>query len=164
MTAEDRTAAPRRGARRVLALAGVLMAAAAVVLFAVGPGGDGGSGDVPEAGSRFRDEGAAARSLGDVSGRLPLERAVAQLFVAGFQNQRGPSRAWGALLVTDANYVSPTQLRSLTQALDRRVRRRGAAAPLIVADPVFLGDLGPRDAVDLGIEGTPEEARATARR
>ncbi len=164
MAAEDTASTPRRGARRLLAVAGLLMAIAAIVVFAVGPGGGDDGGPVPEAGSRFRDEAGAARSVGQGEARQPLERAVAQLFVAGFENARGPSRPWGALLVTDANFVSAGQLRTLTRRLARRARRQRAPAPLIVADPLFLGALGPQDQADLGLEGTPAQARATARR
>lgn len=94
MAAEDTATTPRRRARRVLALAGLLMAIAAAVVFAVAPGGEDEGGTVPEAGSRFRDEAGAARSIGEGAARQPLERAVAQLFVAGFQNDRRPPRPW----------------------------------------------------------------------
>jgi beta-N-acetylhexosaminidase len=163
MAAEDTAASPRRGARRVLAVAGVLMAIAAAVLFAVGPGGGDEAGDVPEAGSRFRDEAGAAREVGQAERAGRLERDVAQLFVAGFQNQRPPRRRWGALLVSDVNYVSPTQLRELTRRLARRAIRAGDPVPIVMADPQLLGRLGPAEPVDLGLEGTPEQARASAR-
>jgi beta-N-acetylhexosaminidase len=163
MAAEDRTTAPRRGLRRVLAAAGVLMAIAAVVVLVAGTGGGPDGGTLPEAGSRFRDETGAARNVGDAESRGELARDVAQLFVVGFQNERPPTRRWGGVVVSDANFVSPTQLRALTRRIARAALREGDPVPLVLGDPALLGELGPRDPADLGLDGTPAQARASAR-
>ena len=163
MAAEDRTTEHRRGLRRVLAAAGVLMAIAAVVVLVAGTGGGEGDDAVPEAGSRYREEGAAARSVGDADSAGQLERDVAQLFVAGFQNAKLPTRRWGGVLVSDANFDSPTQLRGLTRRIARAAIREGDPPPLVLADPALLGELGPQEPYDLGLEGTPQQARASAR-
>ena len=170
----------RRRLRRLLAAAGVLMAVAAVVLLAVDPfADDGRPGDVPEAGSRFR-EGDRERSLIEAlapvvgtkpaSAELPVERAVAQLFAVGFEGQAPPEelvrrmreRAWGFVVVGESNYGSPSQLRDVVDTVERAARRGKQSAPLFAADPDQLGRLGPPPAPDIGLDGTPAEARAEA--
>jgi beta-N-acetylhexosaminidase len=149
----------------MLALAGLLMAVAAIVLFAVGPGSDdgGGEGAVPQGGSRFGGERATDRPA--TGGRSqPIEQAIPQLFVVGFPGEQRPERAYGALLVRDTNYRSPTQLRALVRRVDRDARRERRAPPLLVADPGELGNLGPAAQPTIGAEGAPADARETARR
>ena len=155
----------RKGARRALALAGLLMIVAAIVVFAVGPGSgdDGDGGPVPEAGSRFGGERATDRP--QTGGKQqPIELAVPQLFVVGFPGEERPDRAYGALVVRDTNYRSPSQLRTLTRRIARDARRARRAPPLFLADPGELGNLGPAAQPTLGAEGEPADARETARR
>src|SRR5688572_4247701 len=109
-----------RGRRVVLIVAGVLMAVAAIVVF-VGSG-DGGAdrpagGPGNEAGSRFRgDEPARDKAAPELTS-AETEARVARLFIAGFATATGPQRAWGGLLVTDTNYASPSQLRTMVGGL-----------------------------------------------
>ncbi|HEX8208270.1 MAG TPA: glycoside hydrolase family 3 N-terminal domain-containing protein [Solirubrobacteraceae bacterium] len=180
-----------RGGRRLLAALGVLMAVAAVALLVIQPFEDSsGGGSVPEAGSRFRDgEGTdpAARgtdpstslleALSPVLGGgqtpsagMPVERAVAQLFAVGFEGQTPPrglvrrmrTRAWGFVTVGRANYGSPSQMRDIVDGLERAARRGGQTPPLVAADPDALGRLGPPPAPQIGLDGTPAEARSEA--
>jgi beta-N-acetylhexosaminidase len=72
-------------------------------------------------------------------------------------------RAWGVVLVGDANYESPSQLRDVTDAITRAARRGEQVAPLFAADPEALGNLGPAPAPEIGLEGTPADAQAEAR-
>jgi beta-N-acetylhexosaminidase len=158
------TSEGRRGARRMLAIAGLLMAVAAIVLFAVGPGSGDDEGDraVPQGGSRFGGERATDRTR--TGGRSqPIEQALPQLFVVGFPAEERPERTYGALLVRDTNYTSPSQLRALIRRLDRDARRARRAPPLLVADPAELGNLGPAPQPTIGSEGSPADARETAR-
>ncbi|HEX8122751.1 MAG TPA: glycoside hydrolase family 3 N-terminal domain-containing protein [Solirubrobacteraceae bacterium] len=178
MVEQDR----RRRLRRLLAAAGALMAIAAVVLIALDPLGDDGGGDVPEAGSRF-GQGASEGdqslldALAPVLGakateeEVPVEQAVAQLFAVGFEGREPPrrllarmrDRAWGLVLVGEANYASPAQLRGVVGAVERAARRGRQAAPLFAAtEPDALGRLGPPPAPDLGLDGTTQEVRAEA--
>jgi beta-N-acetylhexosaminidase len=158
---EDRSTGPRR----LLAVVGALMAAAAVVLFVVGPGGSDERRDARpagEAGSRFRGATEGTSTGAGAASAAAIERRVAQLFVAGFATRTGPQRTWGGLLVSDANYASASQLRGLVRRLGRRARRSGSPAPLVFADPADLGGLGPRPAPEIGAEGTQSEARSEA--
>ena len=177
----------RRRLRRLLAAAGVLMALAAGVLLIADPDSDEpATGDVPEAGSRFREEADADQSLLDalgpvLSARGPeggatVEKAVAQLIAAGFEGTSPPEsfrvrmreRAWGVVLLSAANYESPSRLREAIDAVERGARRGDQIAPLIAADPRALGGLGPEPAPDIALDGEPsdaeEEARDAARR
>ena len=168
--------------RRLLAALGVLMALAAGVLLLVEPFEERDTPrDVPEAGSRFRgDEGARDRSLLDALApvfasrpagpTLPVEQQVAQLFAVGFEGQAPPrdllrrmrSRAWGFVLVGRGNYASPSQMRDIVGALERAARRGRQTAPVVAGDPIGLGRLGPPPAPEIGLDGTPEEARSEA--
>jgi beta-N-acetylhexosaminidase len=156
-----------RGTRVAFAVAGVLMAAAAIVLFVVDPGAQAPAGDARpagEAGSRFRPE---APTDGGDAPRLSAaeaERRVARLFVAGFPTRTGPQRIWGGLLVSEANYASAAQLNTLVRTLQRRARRAGRPTPLVLADPAQLDGLGPAPAPTLGAEGTPADAQASAQK
>ncbi len=155
------------------------MVIAAVVLLAVDPFGDGGTGgDVPEAGSRFGagEEQSVLDALGPVvatkptAPALPVEQAVAQLFAVGFEGTRPPGamvrtmrrRAWGVVIVGATNYRSPSQVRAAVDALDDAARRGRQAPPLAATEPGALGDLGPPPAPDIGFDGTPAEAREEA--
>jgi beta-N-acetylhexosaminidase len=186
MRVEDRRVAPRR----LLALAGLLMAVAAVVLFVTDPAGDGDGaterlrpGD--EAGSKFRDQARAERDTtlldalrpvigprrADVPRGLPLPRAAAKVLAIGFDGrtptrrmrQRFGERDWGAIVVGVDNYASPSQLRSLRLTASRAARRARHESPLLAADPRALGALGPASQVELGIDGTQAQARREAR-
>jgi len=159
------TSEGRRGARRVLLLAGVLMAVAAVVLLVVSPGGDDGpsGGPVPEAGSRFRD-GERPSRIDAKAEPATIERAAAQLFAAGFAAGERPQRVWGMVVVDAGHFRSAPQLRRLATSLRRSARRADRPLPLVLADPEELGSLGPADQPTLGVEGSPADARETARR
>ena len=169
--------------RRTLAAAGVLMAVAAIVLLATDPlSDDGRAGDVPEAGSRFRgdEERRRDRTLLDAlapvlatkpaSAGLPIEEAVAQLFAVGFEGQTPPetlvrrsrTRAWGVVLLGSGNYGSPSQVRDVVGRVERAARRGRQVRPLFAADPDALGRLGPPPAPEIGLDGTPSEAREEA--
>ena len=156
-----------RGRRLLFIAAGVLMAVAAIVVFVSSDSGSGdrrASGPGNEAGSRFQadeqpEQGARPELTADETARR-----AARLFVAGFPTGTGPQRAWGGLLVTDTNYVSPSQLRTMVTGLQAAARRDKKPPPMIVADPATLGNLGPADAPTIGAEGTQEDARETALR
>jgi beta-N-acetylhexosaminidase len=154
------------GVRWAFSVAGALMAAAAIVLFVVSPGASAPAGDpVPtgEAGSRFGTPTATqAAPAGPRLSKSATERLVERLFVAGFPTRTGPQRNWGGLLVTDANFASAEQFRTLVRRLQRRASRVSKPVPLIVADPALLGTLGPVDAPTLGAEGTPAAARTSS--
>jgi beta-N-acetylhexosaminidase len=179
MVEQDR----RRRLRRLLAAAGALMAIAAIVLIAVDPfAEEDRPGDVPPGGSRFGPAAEQDReqslidTLGPViaakpaSAGMPLEQAVAQLFAVGFEGQEAPERlldsarerAPGIVVVGEANYRSPEQLRGVVDRVGRAARRGKQEIPLFAADPDALGRLGPPPAPDIGIEGTPDEARTEA--
>ena len=172
--------------RRLLAAAGVLMAVAAAVLLVVDPLSDDGpdTGTVPEAGSRFGEGDTqtlleALAPVLEAKGQrteVPLEQGVAQLFAVGFEGTDPPralkermrSRAWGVVVVGASNYASPSQLRDVVDGLEREAKRGKQALPIVAADPDDLGRLGPPPAPEIGLEGTPQEARkeslAAARR
>ena len=186
MRVEDR----RRAPRRLLALAGLLMAVAAVVLFATDPSGDGGGTSErvrpgEEAGSKFREAADADRDTtlldalrpvvgprrANVPRGLPLPRAAAKVLAVGFQGttptrrmrQRFGARDWGAIVVGSDNYASPSQLRGLRRAATRAARRARHESPVLAADPRALGALGPAAQVELGVYATPEQVREEAR-
>jgi beta-N-acetylhexosaminidase len=172
----------RRRLRRLLAALGALMAVAAVVVLVVDPAGDDDSaGPVPEAGSRFRGADQARDqslldALAPVLGArppttgMPAEQAVAQLFAVGFEGSapngelldRMRTRAWGVIVLGATNYGSPSQLRDVVDELERAARRGKQPVPLVAADPDALGRLGPPPAPDIGLDGTPDEARSEA--
>ena len=164
------------------------MAIAALVLFVVDPGSDdtgGAGGPVPEAGSKFREEAEARRDVtviealrpllgarrADVERGLPLARAAAKVLAIGFEGtapnaelrRRFAARDWGALVVSNNNYVSPSQLRTLSRFAARSARRARHEPALLGANPALLGNLGPRPQVELGAEGAPADARTEAR-
>jgi len=171
-TAEE--SRPSRPGRR-LALAGVLMALVAAALFAgVGPGGDDDErpAATPQAGSRFGTPPQRPRERGAGEGpALPEERRIAQLFVVGFDGsaatesvrRRVTSRDWGALLLDEGNVAGPGALRQLVTGVERAARRADHVTPLVVADPAALPGFAPPPAPQVGVEGTPAEARAQAR-
>jgi beta-N-acetylhexosaminidase len=166
MSTDPSTDSGRRP-RRLLALAGVLMALAAIVVLVTSGGDDGPAGDrapASEAGSRFRGDERPEPATGKELSAAETERRVARLFVAGFATQSGPQRVWGGVLVSDANYASPQQLRSLVRTLKRRARREDKPEPMVVADPATLGNLGPQSASEIGADGTQSAARDAARR
>jgi beta-N-acetylhexosaminidase len=185
MRVEDRRLTPRR----IFALAGLLMAVAALVVFVTDPAGDDGApqdaAPAGEAGSKF---GERAESDGEVTllealrpvlapdtaavpRGLPLARAAAKVMAIGFEGTQPSSplrdrlsgRDWGALAVTDQNYVSPSQLAALARSAARAARRKRQEPPLVMADPADIGRLGPPAQVELGAEGTRRDARVEAR-
>ena len=186
MRTEDR----RRDVQRAFALAGLLMAVAAAVIFVVDPtGGDEGpaSDRAPagEAGSKFRADAEARRDVSvlealrpvlgprsaDVPRGLPITRAAAKVLAIGFRgtapsaelNDRIGHRDYGAVLMTALNYRSPSQLRTLTRSVARAAQRARHAPPLVMADPAQIGRLGPAPQLQIGTEGTPADARSEAR-
>ncbi len=175
MVEQDR----RRRLRRLLAAAGALMAIAAVVLLAVDPFGDDGTGgDVPEAGSRFGagEEQSVLEALGPVVATKPAAPAAARR-AGGRAALRGGLRGDRAA-ARDAPHDAPARVGRGDRRRDelplavagsrggRRARRRGAAraagSPARRHGPGALGDLGPPPAPDIGFDGTPAEARAEA--
>ena len=158
---------PQRRTRRLLTAAGVLMALAAIVVLVTAGGDDGSARDrapAVEAGSRYREEERPEPGGASRLSAAETERRVARLFIGGFSTGRGPQRVWGGLLVSDANYASPSQLRTMVRRLRRAARRDRKPAPMIVADPALLGNLGPADQATIGAEGTQADARETALR
>ena len=171
----------RRRVRRWLALGGLLMAIAAVVVLVTDPSSDD-TGSVPEGGSRFGQEQASShggllevlapvlRPDAPPSAGLPVERAVAQLFAVGFEGTRPPepvlrrvrTRGWGIVIVGGTNYRSPSQLRSAVASVRRQARRGRQLEPLFMANPDELGRLGPPPASEIGLDGTPSEAGGEA--
>jgi len=103
---------------------------------------------------------------------VPVDRAVARLFVVGFPGtdpsapffERLRVREWGGVLLTAANYTDPEQLTTLTAELGVVARNAGHDAPLVVArqaggeDSAF-GDLPPTAQVD---QLDDEDARSQA--
>jgi beta-N-acetylhexosaminidase len=79
---------------------------------------------------------AVPRSVGDLAGRLPLERKVAQLFLVGFAGSgtNAPvfselaQRDIGGIVFLAGNYKGPQQLAALTAAA-RQVARRHKRVP-----------------------------------
>ena len=157
---------PKRRGRFLLPLAGILMALAAIVVFIAGDGGGDGRAGGPgtEAGSRFRDEQAAGKGKTSEPTSAETAAQVARLFIAGFPGDAGPHRVWGGVLVSDSNFSSAGQLRSVVRRLQRSARRERRPVPMVVADPMLLGDLGPAPAPTIGAEGTQADARETALR
>ena len=174
--------------RAALALAGILMAVAAIVVFAVGDGGDGSgepTGPIPEAGSKFGESQdsdrpttllqALAPLLASEEARdaaqLPLDRAAAQVLVVGFEGRepskdlsdRIASEDWGGLYVTDANFSSADALAGLVRSARRAAKGAGHVAPLVMADPSLL-PIGPTPQVEIGAGGTQDEVRADSER
>ena len=159
------------------------MAVAALVVAIAGPfGGDGGDGSRPaEAGSRFGSgrpgvprEKVLADALTPVIGAreatraaaLPVEEALAQLFVVGFDaSAPGPivretgARGWGALLAGGRAGVDPQRLRRTAEAASRAARKAQRFEPLVVSSPEALGDLAPPLGADLA-DATPERVRS----
>jgi beta-N-acetylhexosaminidase len=160
------TGASRRR-RLLLTAAGVVMAVAAIVVFVGSDSGSDGRtarGPGNEAGSRFRpDEQPDQGTERDLTA-AETERRAARLFIAGFPTGTGPQRVWGGLLVSDANYESSSQLRAMVDGLQSAARKDNKPAPMVVADPAALGNLGPADAPTIGTEGTQADARETALR
>jgi beta-N-acetylhexosaminidase len=98
----------------------------------------------------------------DALGRAPQD-AVAGLFMVGFRGTSADSsfvgrlqaRPYGAVLLTDANYVEPQQLSALTQALQDAARAAGHPAPIVAAQQEggafnAFGNLPPASQVDIG--------------
>lgn len=159
------------------------MAVAALVVAIAGPFGDGrDDGARPaEAGSRFGSdrpgvprEKVLADALTPVIGEreaaraaaLPVEEALAQLFVVGFDAsaptaaiaRETGARGWGALLAGGPEGADPQRLRRTAEAAARAARKAQRFEPLVVASPDLLGDLAPPLGADL-VAARPEEVR-----
>ncbi len=118
--------------------------------------------------SSSRSTDSSDRGLG-----LPIDRAVARLFMVGFPGatpdaaffERLLVRDWGAVLLTSGNYSDPTQLATLTAQIGVVARNAGHGVPLVAArqaggeDSAFP-DLPPTAQVD---QTTNESARGQAR-
>ncbi len=102
--------------------------------------------------------------------------AVAGLFVVGFRGKlrdteffdRLAARAYGGVLLTNANYDQPQQLSGLTSKVQEVAREAGHPAPLVAAqqeggDFSAFGNLEPLGQVDVG-EGNRDAIRASAQR
>jgi beta-N-acetylhexosaminidase len=100
----------------------------------------GGSGhqrrDATGGGNRTRRDPPAAARL-----PLPLDRAVAQLFMVGFKGTlprsrfffRLGTRDWGGVILTDDNYVEPGQLKALAGEVAVVARNAGHTPPIVAA-------------------------------
>ncbi len=151
-----------RGSSLISALAPLLGAGTAR-----GTGAAGATGS-PAAGAGA-DEAGADSNLG-----MPVDRAVARLFVVGFPGKtpnapffsRLKVREWGGVLLTRSNYVEPGQLKTLADRVTAVAKASGHEAPLVAArqaggeDSAF-GNLPPDAQFD---QLTPADARAQARR
>ena len=125
---------------------------------------------VPEAGSRFGGDGAQTgrtdaerpqprRSI-ERRGRPALRRRASR------RGRAPAARVGRACSSATRTTRSPAQLRALTGAIEPRARgARGGPPPLVVADPARARRASARvDQPTLGAEGTPADARETARR
>ena len=85
---------------------------------------------------------AAPRSVTDLAERLPLDRAVAQLFVFGFNGKDGTAPIFesltrldvGGLFVDGRNYDNAQQLASLTSQLSAAAATAGHLPPWVLAE------------------------------
>ena len=113
----------------------------------------------------------------DALARAP-QTGVAGLFMVGFRGtdtsaeffKRLKARAYGGVLLTNANYAQPQQLSALTQALQDTARDAGHPAPIVAAsqeggDFNAFGNLAPISQVDVGNarKGTREVALGAGR-
>lgn len=115
------------------------------------------------------ESGGAGSNLG-----VPVDRAVARLFVVGFPGKtpnapffsRLKVREWGGVLLTRANYVEPGQLKTLAERVTQVAKASGHQPPLVAArqaggeDSAF-GNLPPDAQFD---QLTASAARTQARR
>jgi beta-N-acetylhexosaminidase len=134
----------------------------------------------PVLGARVRSvRGGAdpAAPSADALARAP-QTGVAGLFMVGFRGidasaeffERLKARAYGGVLLTDANYTEPQQLSALTVALQRTAREAGHPAPIVGASQEggafnAFGNLAPIAQVDVGNarKGTRTAALAAGR-
>jgi beta-N-acetylhexosaminidase len=151
-----------RGSSLISALAPLLGAGSARGTAAAGAAGSPASGGAQE-------ESGAGSNLG-----VPVDRAVARLFVVGFPGTtpnapffaRLKVREWGGVLLARSNYVEPGQLKTLAERVTQVAKASGHQAPLVAArqaggeDSAF-GNLPPDAQFD---QLTPVAARAQARR
>lgn len=115
------------------------------------------------------------RTLVDLARRIPMSRAVAQLFLVGFDGTepRAPFfeelllRDWGGVVLDAANYENVQQLTVLAGEVGVVARNAGHVPPIVAAtqdggpDTAF-DDLPPRSAPELAAEHPPDQARADA--
>lgn len=93
--------------------------------------------------------------------------AVAGLFVVGFRGTTSGSdffgrlgaRPYGGVLLTSSNYAEPSQLATLTRAVQSTARQAGNPAPLVVAQQEggafsAFANLAPEPQVDVGESST----------
>ncbi len=116
-----------------------------------------------------------APPLEDELRRAPGD-AVAGLLLVGFRGKlrdteffdRLAARAYGGVLLTNANYEQPQQLSGLTSKVQEVAREAGHPAPLVAAqqeggDFSAFANLEPLGQVDVG-EGNRDQIRASAQR
>jgi beta-N-acetylhexosaminidase len=102
---------------------------------------------------------AAPRSIADLARRLPLERAVAQLFLVGMNGKDTSAPMFlelrrldlGGIVLDSRNYDSPQQLAGLVAALSAAAKSAGHIPPWVMAeqdggDYSQFGDLPPSHA------------------
>jgi beta-N-acetylhexosaminidase len=195
---------PRLRLPRVLQRPRVLAALAVVAVAAVVVGLLAGGGKtkppVPEGGSHFGNAPSAARStsLVDVLApllatgtsprsskrgqsssqpvKLPLDRAVAQLFAVGFRGTEPVApffevlrhREYSAVLLGRSNYVNAAQLAALAGEVRVVAQQAGHAVPLVGARQAggnysAFPDLPPRPAPDVAASGRAAPVRSEAR-
>jgi beta-N-acetylhexosaminidase len=85
---------------------------------------------------------AAPRSIADLAGRLPLDRAVAQLFLLGFNGKDAGAPIFqelqrldlGGLVVDGRNYDSPQQLAGLNAQITASAANAGHLPPWVMAE------------------------------
>jgi len=111
-----------------------------------------------------------AAELGEAPGD-----AVAGLFVVGFKGtasgsdffERLGARPYGGVLLTRSNYIEPSQLATLTRAVQSTAREAGSPAPLVVVqqeggDFNAFANLAPGPQVEVG-ESSRRKISASAR-
>ncbi len=107
--------------------------------------------------------GSRAGGAGGTRLPLPLPRAVAQLFLVGFEGENPSApflerlsvRDWGGVLLDAANYVEPGQLATLAGSAAIVARNAGHATPIVAARQLGGADsafrnLPPRAQPELG--------------
>jgi beta-N-acetylhexosaminidase len=129
------------------------------------------------AGSRTTASAPRRRTAAAPRLTLPLGRAVAQLFVVGFQGTdptarfftRLHSRDWGGVVLTEGNYLDSSQLAALAGEVSVVARLAGHTPPLVMAAQPggaasAFPDLPPRGQAELGAQDSARAVRAEARR
>ena len=157
------------------------VAALVVAIAGSGDGGDDERAQPGEAGSRFGSgrpgvprERVLADALAPVLGQreaaraatLPVEEALAQLFVVGFDASAPPApiaretgaRGWGGLLAGGTGAVRPREVRAAAAAAAKAAREAQRFEPLVVAPADLLGGIAPPLGADL-VDARPADVR-----